>query len=80
MSRLEGMRVRVSGVEYESEKGISEVAVDDDCLPKINMPARESLRKSKGEREGEDGAGRQGGERWREGDVLEVSRERQGRG
>ena len=67
-------------MEYESEKCISEVTVDNDCLSKINMPARESLRKGKGEREGEDGAGRQGGERWREGDVLEVSRERQGRG
>ena len=49
------MRVRVSGVEYESEKGISEVAIDNDYLPKINMPARESQKKQRRER----------GRRWR---------------
>jgi hypothetical protein len=55
VSRLEGMHVRVSGVEYESKKGISKVAIDNDYLPKIYMPTRESQKEQRQER----------GRRWR---------------
>ena len=54
------MRVRVSGVEYESEKGISEVAIDNDYLPKIYMPARVSERAKAREREKMAQGGREG--------------------